>query len=47
MAQMNLSTEEKQTHRYGKQTCACQGGKGRGGGGCTGTLGLVDANYYI
>ena len=30
MAQMNLSTGEKQTHRHGEQTCGCQeGGQGR------------------
>ena len=29
MAQMNLSTEQKQTHRGRKQTCGCQG---EGGG---------------
>ena len=29
MAQMNLSTEKKQTHGHGEQTCGCQGG-GRG-----------------
>ena len=27
---MNLSTEKKQTHGLGEQTCGCQGG---GGGG--------------
>ena len=26
MAQMNLSTEKKQTHQLGEQTCDCQGG---------------------
>ena len=26
MAQMNLSTEKKQTHGQGEQTCGCQGG---------------------
>ena len=26
MAQMSLSTEQKQTHRYGEQTHLCQGG---------------------
>ena len=26
MAQMNLSTEKKQTHGLGEQTCGCQGG---------------------
>ena len=29
MAQMNLSTQQKQTHRHGEQTCGCQGGRGR------------------
>ena len=24
MAQMNLSTEEKQTHRHREETCGCQ-----------------------
>ena len=27
---MNLSTEQKQTHRHGEQTCGCQSG-GEGG----------------
>ena len=45
MAQMNLSTKQKQTHRQRKQTCNCQGGRGREGMGWTGSLGLVDANY--
>ena len=31
MSQMNLSTEQKQTHRYREQTCGCQGGGGGGG----------------
>ena len=26
MAQMNLSTKQKQTHRHRQQTCGCQGG---------------------
>ena len=26
MAQMNLSTEKKQTHGHGEQTCVCRGG---------------------
>ena len=25
MAQMNLSTQQKQTHRHREQTCGCQG----------------------
>ena len=29
MAQMNLSTEWKQTHRHREQTCGCQGGGNR------------------
>ena len=37
---MNLSTEKKETHDHGEQTCSCQGG-------WTGNLGLVDANYCI
>ena len=28
---MNLSTENKQTHGHGKETCGCQ--RGRGGSG--------------
>ena len=43
MAQMNLSTEKKQTHRLEEQTCGCQGE----GVGWTGNLGLVNINYYI
>ena len=31
MAQMNLSTKQKQTHRYRGQTCDCKGGEGRKG----------------
>ena len=26
MAQINLSTEQEETHRHGEQTCGCQGG---------------------
>ena len=29
MAQMNLSTEKKQTHGHGEQTCGCQMAAGR------------------
>ena len=46
MAQINLSMKQKQTQSYIEQTSGCQ----RGGGvqeGWTGTLGLVDADYYI
>ena len=31
MLQVNLSTEQKQIHRHGEQTCGCQGG-GSGSG---------------
>ena len=31
MAQMNLSTEKKQTHRHGEHTCGCQGWWGGSG----------------
>ena len=27
MIQINLSTKQKQTHRYAEQTCGCQVGK--------------------
>ena len=30
MAQMNLSTKQKQAHRHREQTCGFQGGGGRG-----------------
>ena len=46
MTQMNLSMEQKQTHRYREQTCGCQGGRGLGEG-WIGSLVLADANYYI
>ena len=45
MAQMNLSTEKKQTHGHGEQNYSCQG-EGEGVG-WTVSLGLVDANYCI
>ena len=35
MAQMNLPTRQKQTHRHREQTC-CQGGGGWGGSGMDG-----------
>ena len=31
MAQMNLSTEKKQTHGHGEQICGCQGRRGGSG----------------
>ena len=45
MAQIKLSTEKKQIHRQGEQTCSCQGEGG--GSGMDWELGLVDANYCI
>ena len=42
MAQMNLSTEKKQTHGLGEETYGCQ----EEGGG-TGSLRLVEVNYCI
>ena len=33
---MNLSTEQKQTHRHGEQTCGCQ----RRGSGMDGEFGI-------
>ena len=41
---MNLSTKQKQTQTQ-RTDFGCQGGWE--GGGWTGSLGLVDANYYI
>ena len=43
---MNLSMEQKQTHRHKEQTCGCQGGGGARKG-WIGSLGLANANYYI
>ena len=46
MTQMNLATKQKQTHKHREQACSHQGG-GDMGEGCIGSLGLVDASYYI
>ena len=46
MTQMNLSTKQKQTPRHREQICGYQG-EGGLGEGRIGSLGLVDANYYI
>ena len=46
MAQMNLSTKQKQTHWHREQTCGCQGGEEMVEG-WSGSLKLVGANYYI
>ena len=43
---MNLSMNQKQTHRHKEQTCGCQG-KGGVGERWIESLGLADANYYI
>ena len=45
MAQMNLSTKQKQTHRHREQTCGCQGMWG--GNRMDWEIGVIDANYYI
>ena len=45
MAQINLSTKQKKTHRHGEQTCGCQGEVA--GVEWTGNLPLVDTNTYI
>ena len=45
MAQVNLSTKQKWTHRHREHTCGCQGGEE--GKGWSGRLGLVDANQCI
>ena len=42
---MNLSTKQKQTHGHKEQICACQ--DGGEGAGWTGSLELIDANYFI
>ena len=45
MAQMNLSTEQKQTHRLENRLVVA---KGEGEGvGWTGCLGLIDSNYCL
>ena len=43
---MNLTTEQKHTHKHGEHICGYQGGGSRGWGGLE-SLELVDANYYI
>ena len=38
-----ISMKQKHTHRYREQTCGCLGvGEGR-----IGSLGIIDANYYM
>ena len=43
---MNTFMKQKQTHRYGEQTCGCQGGGGVGEERI-GIWGLADVNLYI
>ena len=43
---MNVYTEQKQTHRYRKQTCGYQMGEESGEGQIRG-MRLTDTNYYI
>ena len=43
---MNISMEQKQTHRHTEQTCGCLGGM-RVGKGSNGSLGIVDVNQSI
>ena len=42
---MYLFIEQKQTHGHREQICVCQAGGEEVG--WTGSLGLVDANYYF
>ena len=43
MAQMNLSTKQKQNHRHREQTCGFRGLGGEEREGWSGSLGLADA----
>ena len=45
MAQMNLSVEQKQTHRQGGQTGDYQ--RGGGGSGTDWEFGVKKCNYYV
>ena len=42
---MNVYAKQKQTHRYGKQTCGYQREKGKGKGQKRG-MGLTYTKYY-
>ena len=46
VALTNSSTKEKQTHRHRERICGCQGGEWAVVG-WTGSLGLVNENYYL
>ena len=43
----NKPFHRKETHGLGEQTWGCQGGRLGEGVGCTGNLGLTDANYCL
>ena len=43
MTQTKISMKQKQTHGHREHTCGCKGGVGERR---TGSLGLVDVNYY-
>ena len=45
MAQINLSTELKRTHRRGEQTCGCQGGERESVIDLE--IGVNRSNYYL
>ena len=47
MAQMNISTKQKQLTDMENRLVVVKGLVVGEGGGWTGSLGLVDANYYI
>ena len=49
MTQMSLAKKQKQIHRHRKQTHGCQGAGGvvESRGGWTGSMGVVEANYYV
>ena len=46
MTQINISTNQKQTHRHREQTYGCQVG-GSWAEGSIGNLGLADINCYM
>ena len=46
MIQMNLFTEQKQTHRYRKQTCGYQRGEEREEGKIR-SMSLTDTSLYL
>ena len=45
MAQINLSTEKKETHGLVEQTCGCQ--RGEGGNGMDWEFGVLDVNDCV